>query len=273
MKTVFHCFLIVSISIASFSYAPAQQSDWKKIDDGLYLAEFVSPLKPIVGDSIVTVLRIDPSLYDFHLFSAKKDGEQAQTADDWAKSKNLIAVINAGMFMSDFQTNLGYMKDFDFINNGKLNKDNTIAAFNRKDTTVPEFQIIDLTCQKWEDLKSKYNSFTQSIRMIDCYQQNRWSQQEKKWSMVAIGTDNNGNALFLFSRSPYSVHDFINILLSLPIDIYNAMYLEGGPEASFYLKQEGSEVKKFGSYETGFNENDDNDQYWEIPNVIGITKK
>ncbi len=27
-----------------------------------------------------------------------------------------------------------------------------------------------------------------------------------------------------------------------------------------------------GSYETGFNENDDNARYWRLPNVIGIAK-
>ncbi len=51
------------------------------------------------------------------------------------------------------------------------------------------------------------------------------------------------------------------------------MYPEGGSEASFYLDDKGMEIIEKGSFETGFNENDDNNQLWEIPNVIGITKK
>jgi uncharacterized protein YigE (DUF2233 family) len=109
--------------------------------------------------------------------------------------------------------------------------------------------------------------------MVDCNQKNRWSQQNKKWSMVVIGMDKDGNALFIFTRSPYSVHDFINILLKSSLKLYNAMYLEGGPEASFYLNHKGIKVEKMGSYETGFNKNDDNKEFWEIPNIIGITKK
>jgi len=50
------------------------------------------------------------------------------------------------------------------------------------------------------------------------------------------------------------------------------MYLEGGPEASFYLNAFGKKVTKYGSYETGFNERDTNDTYWDIPNVLGIKK-
>jgi hypothetical protein len=138
---------------------------------------------------------------------------------------------------------------------------------------VPEFQIIDMKCQNWEILKDKYHSYTQSIRMVDCSQKNRWSQQPKKWSMVVIGKDKKGNTLFIFSRSPYTVHDFIDILLEAPLDIYNLMYLEGGPEASFYLDHNEAKIAKMGSYETDFNENDDNDFFWQVPNVIGITKK
>ena len=244
-----------------------------QIDSGLYYAEFESPIKSMIGTSIITILKINPRYYNLVLVSAKETKEENKTAKEWAKAKGLIAVINAGMFQQDHKTNAGYMKNYDFINSGYLNKYNTITAFNRKDTTVPEFQIIDLKCQNWEKLKEKYHSYIQGIRMIDCNQKNKWSQQDRKWSMVVIGMDKQGNALFIFTRSPYSVHDFINILLKLPINIYNAMYLEGGPEASFYLDYNGVEIQKFGSYETWFNENDDNNAYWKIPNVIGIVKK
>ena len=91
--------------------------------------------------------------------------------------------------------------------------------------------------------------------------------------MVSLGIDGKGNILFLFTRSPYSVHDFINALLRLDIDIQRAMYLEGGPEASLYLKTSQKEMALFGSYETGFNENDNNNRFWSIPNVIGISFK
>jgi len=261
------------LSILLVSSIKSQEIGWQELDSGLFYTEFDSPLKSEYGDSKITILKIDPSYYNFKLISAKETGEPNKTAEEWAKSRKLIAVINAGMYQMDHKTNVGYMKNFDFINNRNYNNYNTILAFNRKDTSVPEIQIIDLKCQNWEELKDKYNSFSQGIRMIDCNQRNRWAQQDKKWSTVAIGIDKHGNALFLFTRSPYSVHNFINILLELPIDIYNAMYLEGGPEASFYLNYNGVKVRKFGSFETGFNENNENERFWEIPNVIGIIKK
>ena len=51
------------------------------------------------------------------------------------------------------------------------------------------------------------------------------------------------------------------------------MYLEGGPETSLYVSVNGTVIQKFGSYETGFNENDENNRFWLLPNIIGVTKK
>jgi uncharacterized protein YigE (DUF2233 family) len=247
--------------------------NWKTIDSGLFLAEIDATAKSDYGDSKFTVLKIDPAHYNFTLVSAKQPGEGVATAEAWAKKKNLIATFNTSMYRMDFQTSVGFMKHYDFVNNGELNADNTIAAFNRKDESVPEVQIIDRTCQNWEELKTKYNSFSQSIRMVDCHQNNKWQVDEKRWSMIVMCMTKDGKVLFAFTRSPYTVHNFIKMLLKLPLNIHNMMYLEGGPEASMYVNHKGVEVKKFGSYETGFNENDDNNEFWQIPNMIGISKK
>lgn len=248
--------------------------NWEKIDEGLLYTEMPSKLKSEFGDSKIIILKINPEYYDFYLMSAKETQVYSlKTAEDWAKEKDLIAVINAGMYMDDLRTNAGYMKNYDFVNNDRLNEYKSILSFNRKEECVPEIQIIDLENQNWSDLKTKYNSYVQGIRMIDIYQTNRWSQQNKIWSTVCIGIDKEGNALFVFCRSPYSVHDLNNILLESPVNIYNLMYLEGGPEASFYLNHNGKEVKKCGSYETGYWEKDDLKFQESIPNIIGIRKK
>lgn len=264
-------FLVVGLILASFSQDLLISKT--KVDDGLEVLTYQSSTKSTHGDNEITIIRIDPELYQFNLLSAKSPGEKTRTAKTWAKDHNQIAIVNAGMYRSDHKTNVGFMKNYDFVNNGQLNADNTTLAFNPKNDSLPPIQIIDRTCQNFDVLKSQYHSMTQSIRMVDCNQSNRWSQQPKKWSMVVFGMDKDGKALLIFTRSPHSVHDFINTLLRLDIKLYNLMYLEGGPEASIYLNHNGTVVEKMGSYETGFNENDNNDEYWNIPNVIGISKK
>ncbi|MEM7105944.1 MAG: phosphodiester glycosidase family protein [Bacteroidota bacterium] len=247
--------------------------NWEKIDKGLEYVEADAPLLASVGDSKISILKIDPEVYKFELLSAKIKGRENKTVEEWADDFGLIAVINAGMFQTDYKTNVGFMKNYDFINNSHMQKDyNLMAAFNRKSDNVAPFQLIDLECQPWEEWKNKYNSYTQSIRMIDCNQENKWSKQERFWSMITIGTDQAGNVLFVFTRTPYRVHDFTNMILQLPLNIDRLMYLEGGPEASLFVKYKGKEVKKMGSYESGFNQADDNYHFWSLPNVIGVKK-
>ncbi len=246
---------------------------WEKIDVGLYLGEYLSPVKSEFGDNKITILKIDPKHYAFEMVEAKQTGDQRKTAEDWCKEKKLLAAVNAGMYEPDGR-NCGYMKNGKFMNNPVLNKKyNNILAFNPKDSTVPQMQIIDLTCQNWEKLKTQYNNYSQNLRMMDCNGKNSWGKTARKWSVVVWGMDTAGNALWIFCRSPFTMPQFVDILQKSPLGLKKLMYLEGGPEATFYLNHKSFERDLIGSYETGFRENDTNVGAWEIPNIIGIRKK
>jgi hypothetical protein len=70
-----------------------------------------------------------------------------------------------------------------------------------------------------------------------------------------------------------AMHHFNAFILGLPLGIVRAMHVEGGPEASLSIRAPGLSLDLSGSYETGFNENDDNSGQWPIPNVIGVVAK
>jgi hypothetical protein len=53
----------------------------------------------------------------------------------------------------------------------------------------------------------------------------------------------------------------------------NAIYLEGGPETSLYIKVGDTVIEKIGSYVSQTYPNDDNVEFWELPNVIGLKLK
>ena len=252
----------------------AQNAPWQKMADGLFVGEFLSPQKSDVGDSKIVIIKINPRFYSLRLLSAKELHIQNLTAKKWCQKYNLIAAINAGMFQADGKTNVGYMKNFTFFNNPKINSAyQSVAAFNPIDSQKPPFRIYDTDSYNIHDIIKNYNTVIQNLRLIKRPRLNRWSQQSKKWSEAALGEDQQGNALFIFSRSPYSMHDLNKILLALPIHIVCAQHLEGGPEASLYFSYKNKTLELCGSYETDFNENDTNVSYWPIPNVIGVKKK
>jgi hypothetical protein len=150
-----------------------------------------------------------------------------------------------------------------------------MMALNPKEKSEQSFKLFDLTSQPWDSIRSHYNSFAQGMRMID-RDGNPMAWDKRPWqacSMVVCATDTAGNIYFAFTRSPYTHQKFITILQSLPLDIRTTVYLEGGPETSLYINTGDTIISKFGSYVSKTYENDDNDHFWKIPNVIGIKAK
>jgi hypothetical protein len=268
--------IILSLLCTSAISTKQQSIDWKKLEPGLEYALFEASIKSCHADSKIDVLRINPGYFSFDLYCMEQKKNSSKKIDQISKENNLIAAVNAGMFKleGNFQTCTGYMKKGTYINNPSLNASyKNVFVCNSKDTSKPSASIIDITCEDWLQARSNYTSCSQGIRMIHCSGKATWQASDKKWSMVLLGEDTTGNILFIFSRSPYKVLDLTNMLLQSELKLKRLMYLEGGPEASFYLHHPSLSLQKMGSYETGFNENDNNTIYWEIPNIIGIRRK
>lgn len=271
-KTV--SFLLAAFGIAALCLCPrplpGETNPWKEADKGLSVAEFQSDPKGARQPFSITVVKIDPKEFSLQLLCASELGKEKLTTKEWCEKHKLVLAANAGMFQEDGLTSVGFMKNFKHVNNPKLGRANTVLAFNPVDDGLPRVQIIDRECQDFDLLRQKYQTFVQSIRMISCDGQNVWTRQTSKWSTLAMGIDSAGNILFMFSRAPHSVHDLIEIILSLPLSLKSAMYLEGGPQASLYLSTPQLSLELNGVWE-GFEENKLRFSL-PIPNVIGIAR-
>jgi phosphodiester glycosidase len=245
---------------------------WKQLEPGLELGNFKSPRKSSLGDSVIRVLRIDLKYFEFRLLnaSAKANG-QRKSVKDWVNDNGLIAGINASMYQQDNLTSVSYMKTGDHVNSSWVSKDRSFLAFDPKKKSLPRAKIYDRDCEDFKETRKHYRSLIQSIRMVSCDGKNVWEQQPKKWSIAALGMDSKGRMLFMHVRSPYSTHDFINILLDLPIDLKRAMYVEGGKDAQLYINTVKHEFEFVGNYSTGVN-TADSTYAWPVPNVLGIVR-
>lgn len=274
MVSAFFSILLTILFLSSQGIAQSTpDTSWQQINEGLHIASFPVKKNPVAGDGHIQVVRINPAKYQLTILSAANASHGNLTADAWCKEYQLIAAINAGMFQTDYQSNVGYMKHFKYLNNARKNAYQSVAAFNPVDSSDAPFRIFDLDSVPFEKVTDTYQSVIQNLRLIKRPGENRWSRQEKRWSEAALGEDDRGNILLIFSRTPFSMHEFNNILLALPINLQCAQHLEGGPEASLYFSHRDVQMSLMGSYETDFNESDKNHHFWELPNVIGVLKK
>jgi Phosphodiester glycosidase len=247
-------------------------SGWQLVAPGMELKRLASK-SGTVGDSQITVLRIDPGLWDLQFFGAGSSGESSShTARAWSEAHNLTAVINAGMFDNDGKTHLGYLRYREQVSNSHINAYKSVAAFDPRDSKLPRFHIFDLDSSgvTLQTILKGYASAVQNLRLIKRPGAGQWGQQKKKWSEAALGEDSNGRILFIFSRSPFSMHDLNQELLSAGIGLVAAQHLEGGPEAQLYIHTGKVELEMFGSYETSFREDNSNAIAWPIPNILGV---
>jgi hypothetical protein len=81
-----------------------------------------------------------------------------------------------------------------------------------------------------------------------------------------------GNVLFILSPSAYSVQDFGHMLLKLPMDIKDAMYVEGGSQATLSYNLKGTAITVLGRCGSPVDQ-DGKDIGPELPNVIGVSRR
>ncbi len=267
MRTlIFFVFLLLA--------SPGMSHDpWQSLAPGMDLGTFTASQPSKSGDSRITILRIDPDLWSLEFAGLSLDGgSSGLTARQWSKAHNLTAAINAGMFGTDYRTHVGHLRFRDHLNNDNVNAYQSVAAFDPRRDGLPHFRIFDLDSPdvSMQTILRDYASAIQNLRLIQRPGKNRWRQQEKMWSEAALGEDESGRILFIFCRSPYTMHDLNNELLGLGIGLVSAQHLEGGPQAQLYINTGEVEFEISGSHGSSFSDNDAISAAWPIPNVLGV---
>lgn len=262
-------FIIIALEVAPGA--------WDPLAPGMEIGTFGVKLSSPVRNSPLTVLRIDPKLWDLTVVGTSWTvGSTGRTARQWCESHKLKAAVNAGMFGTDYRTHVGYLGSKGHVNSSHVNQYQSVAAFHPRDgKDLPEFRVFDLDAPgvTMEAILDDFSSVIQNLRLIKRPGENRWSQQDKRWSEAALGEDNEGRVLFIFSKTPSTMHDFNQALLSLGIGIVAAQHLEGGPQAQLFIRVGDVEHELFGSYRTSFQKIDGSPVPWPVPNVLGVRPK
>ncbi len=238
---------------------------WQRLQPGVELA-VIGARDPLY------VVRVVPHRARLQAALASESGAR-RTAGGWCKTAGLSVAINLGMFQSDGRSNVGYLRHASHLNNGRWNAYRSVLALNPKQPSRPlVWRDLDQTGTTTADLGG-YNLVVQNLRLIAGGRKNVWAASEKRWSEAAIAVDSHDRLLFLFSRAPYTMRNFNQFILGLPLDITRAMHVEGGPEASLSIHTAGVNLDLCGSYETGFRPDDSNHEQWPLPNVLGVLRE
>ena len=251
-----------------------EAAGWRELAPGLAWGAWPLPLppSPALGDGKVHIARIDPAYFSVELRMASRDGP-ARTLDAWAATvptAQPVVAINAAMFGEDWSQSVGLLVDGDHTNNGRLAAEqNSLLVARPRLPGLPAAALLNLGCSTPEEAEARYALRVQSIRMLGCAGENVWSPQpDRRWSAALIGQDRAGNLLMMHTRSPWTMHDLVEGLRALPLDLVALHYGDGGPPAALYVRTPAAEIVRIGSYESHIQEDDSNTVLWELPNVV-----
>ena len=249
---------------------------WQSLQDGVEYAA-IGADKVDAGasaDERLHVVRIDPERAPLVAVMAKAGDGKPREAAKWCHERKLAVAINLGMYAADQLTNVGHAHVPGHVNHAHWSSSYKSAlAFAPKKKGLPAAVLLDLDEPGSKERLADYGAAVQNLRLIRAPGQNVWGEQERRWSEAAVAMDKQGRLLFLFTRHLYSMHELNAKLLALPLDISNAMHVEGGPEASLSIHVPGLDLDLNGSYEIEVDEDDIEAGQWPIPNVLGVAKK
>ncbi len=245
-------------------------SGWRTLEPGLEIGMFDGP-PGALGDAKIAVVRIDPGIFELRLMNSSAPGQGVPlSARAWADKVGASAVINASMYREDYRTAVSLMRTRDHVNQRHVTRDRAALAFDPLGAGLPPVRMVDRDCDDLESATRSYGTVIQSIRMISCERKNVWAPSQRRSSVAAVGVDGHGRVLFLHARSAWPVHELVDALLELPIDLRQAMYAEGGPEAQLFARGGGMELERLGLFEAAQAATKDG---WPVPNVIVAVRR
>lgn len=265
------CILCLALCSAGIARAdgpaplPHSALNWEQVAEGMHLAQV--PLPDRVGQ--IVCLRMNPVHIRFSLYTSSEHGAPA-SLEKWMNSHDLLAAINASMYLPDRLTSIGYLRNNTHENNSHIAA--RLGAFfvaEPREAGLPLAAILDKASDNYEELLPKYGVVVQNFRLINPQREVLWPKEgSNAHSVAAVGQDSQGNIYFFHCAVAITVHDFTAALLAMPIDLRAAMYVEGGSEAQVSLRT----VERVRSWRgrnsmlgTGFE--------FPVPNILGASAR
>jgi hypothetical protein len=171
------------------------------------------------------------------------------------------------MFTPD-QRSIGILVAGDSVNRGKDNERlGAFFAFDPIDEKDAPLVLTARDCAGFDlqALRRRYRSIVQNYKLLDCDGRPVTWKDPRRFSAAAVGVDEQGHAVFVHARAAGAVSELAQLLAARRLR--SAMYVEGGPEASLYVRAGDAEVSEVG---TGFL---GTSSFFKIPNVLGFVPR
>jgi hypothetical protein len=148
------------VALILLAQSSAADTAWRTLQHGVEYRTF--PMGS-GADSVLHVVRVDPSVTKVVLASATAYDSHARTAKAWCSQANLAVCVNAGMFSSHGLKNVGYLRAGKHANNPHWNVYRSVLCFYPTSPSTPAVRWLDLDPPQPPSVASRYTLVVQNF--------------------------------------------------------------------------------------------------------------
>jgi len=222
----------------------------------------------------ITIVRFDLARFQPVLFTAHDDGG-SHTLDRWVQQEHLVAAINAAMYEPD-----GTASGLCVRRGVEESPDDPLfGGFYALDPIAPNvapFAMWGRDCPGFDlpALRATWGSMIATYRLLDCEGHPIAWVDPDRYSAAAIAMDHQGRLVMIHSRTPYRMRELAEMLSDGSLDLTQAFFVEGGPEATLIVEAGELHVREVGLRRDLLDGVEpERDVLYSLPNVLGVRSR
>jgi len=225
------------------------------------------------GSATVAVLRLDPEHVRIRVrhFSSEPEKRPLDILE-WQKRSGALAVFNAGQYYGDYSY-MGLLASRGAVISRRAHPTFKAALVAGSRAGVPTARVLDLSRDRLDPDSLGWDEVAQSFMLFDRDGTVRVRRSDQVAARTAVAEDHGGRIVVLTSEGGYTLWDFAQLLKNLPLELSQAMAMDGGLEAEMVVSAGRFRYASFGHWEHGRALRDAPPPPVELPAVITVSAR
>ena len=192
------------------------------------------------------------------------------TSWEWQRRSGALAVFNAGQYYGDYSY-MGLL-----ASGGQVVSRRTHPTFRAALVADPRaggraIRVLDLSRERLDPDSLRWGEVAQSFMLFDRGGTVRVRHSDQVAARTAVAEDRDGRIVVLTSEGGYTLWDFAQLLKNLPLDLSQAMAMDGGLEAELVVDAARFRYASFGQWEHGRAEREAPPPPVPLPAVVTVS--
>jgi hypothetical protein len=243
---------------------------WKGLRPGLEFATLSGDPYCRRGSSQIAVLRIDPARAPVRVrHFGLQPGGKPMDAVEWRKLTGADAVFNAGQFLPDW-TYMGVLVCGGQVVSSRVHPTFKAALVAGPLEGAERAHVVDLEHEPLDLDRLRWREVAQSFMLFDRAGKIRVRSSDHIANRTVVGEDKSGRLVVFISEGAYTLEDFAHLVQKFPLQVVQAMCMDGGSEAQLSVNAGSFRYNCIGGVTGDPEPGDDPSERVPLPAVITV---